>query len=95
MTESDNFNDEQKDFLGEIMKSNKRMIELVDSFLSVSRMELGTFVVEPEKILITEIADDTINELRSKIESKKLIFKTNYGTGLSKMNLDRKLTHII
>src|SRR3989338_3541207 len=42
------FNKEQKKYLNEIYTGNRRMVELVNSLLNVSRLELGTFVIEPE-----------------------------------------------
>ena len=41
---------EQIKYLKEVYKSNERLIELVNALLDVSRIDLGTFSIEPEPI---------------------------------------------
>ncbi len=43
-------NEKQRGYLREIISGNQRMIRLVNALLNVSRLELGTFVIEPESI---------------------------------------------
>ena len=45
---------DQKDFISEIFSSTRRMTHLVNDLLNVSRLELGTFSVGPEKINLVE-----------------------------------------
>lgn len=88
-------NKEQKDYLSEIYKGNQRMVELVNALLNVSRLEMGTFIIEPELLHITKISDDAIEEAQSAIVKKKIKFKKTYGKNIPKIKLDKKLTHII
>ncbi len=85
----------QKLYLEEIYKGSKRMIELVRSLLNVSRLELGTFVVKPEKIDVRKIGDEVIEELAHKISLKGLDFVKKYDKKIPKISLDPKLTKII
>lgn len=87
-------NEEQINFIEEIAYGNQRMVELVNSLLNVSRLELGTFMVEPEMLDLRKIADEAINELKGKILEKKLKFTKKYDD-LQDMMLDKGLTHII
>lgn len=65
-------NEQQTKYLGEVYRSNQRMVELVNALLDVSRLELGTFVVEPEGTDIVALIQDVINEQKPEIEKKKL-----------------------
>ncbi|MCX6713799.1 MAG: PAS domain-containing sensor histidine kinase [Candidatus Vogelbacteria bacterium] len=89
-------NDEQKNFLQEVYTGNQRMIELVNSLLNVSRLDLGTFTIEPEPIDITLMAESVLEELKSQIIEKKLKIGESYGDGVPKQFLaDKKLLRII
>ncbi|HEY4496709.1 MAG TPA: ATP-binding protein [Candidatus Paceibacterota bacterium] len=85
----------QKRYLDEVYNSNERMIELVGALLDVSRLELGTFSVEPENILITDIAEDLIKENEHLIDKKNIKFKTDFDKDLAPAMLDKKLIGII
>lgn len=88
-------NDEQRDLLEEVFDGNKRMIDLVNSLLNVSRIELGTFAVEPENAQITEIADSVIEEISVIASAKNLTLSKEYGEDIPEIPLDTKLTRII
>jgi PAS domain S-box-containing protein len=88
-------NDQQKNFVNEIYNGNKRMIELVSSLLNVSRIELGTFAVEPEISDIKEIVESVLGELKPIVIEKKMSIKTTYEDNLEKINLDKKLIRIV
>ncbi len=87
-------NDTQKEYLEEIYKGNKRMVALVNSLLNVSRIELGTFEVDPEPTNIIEIAQDIIKELEPEIKERQIEIFEKYDQ-LPRLMLDPKLTRII
>jgi PAS domain S-box-containing protein len=87
-------NKQQLEFLSEIYQGNKRMVALVNALLNVSRIDLGTFAVEPIPTKIVEIAESVIKELQPQIETKKQKLKTDFDD-LPEMNLDVNLTRII
>ena len=87
-------NKEQNQYLEEIYTGNQRMVDLVNSLLDVSRIELGTFTIEPEEIDLCVIASNAIKELQHVIKEKKLKFKDSYKD-IPLLNLDPKLTHMI
>ncbi|MFA7245260.1 MAG: PAS domain S-box protein [Candidatus Magasanikbacteria bacterium] len=87
--------DDQKDYLLEISAGNKRMVDLVNSLLNVSRIELGTFAIDPEKLDIREVFDSVIKELEPNIKEKKMLVKTKYDKKIKKINLDPKLIRMV
>jgi len=86
---------EQKKYLQEVYKGNKRMIDLVNSLLNVSRLELGTFMVEPEMADLREIADDMIKELEHRMKKKNISFSKKYDNNLPKIKVDVKLITVV
>jgi PAS domain S-box-containing protein len=88
-------NASQKDYLSEIYKSNRRMIDLVNALLNVSRIDMGTFAIEPEPTDIKEIAESVLKELFVKIQESNLQVTHFYQEDLPKVNVDPKLMRII
>jgi signal transduction histidine kinase len=93
--ERERLSDDQKKFIEVISKSNLRMIDLVNSLLNVSRLELGTFAVEPIELNLAEAAQIVISDLKPKIEEKKLKLNENYQEGLPNISADPILVRII
>lgn len=87
--------EDQRDFLQEIYDSNQRMIDLVNALLNVSRMELGTFVVDPEPVDVSAVARDTISELKPKIQSADVNLNTDFADDLPAVPADPDLLGII
>jgi PAS domain S-box-containing protein len=87
-------NAKQKDFLNEVYSSSKRMVDLINSLLNVSRLELGTFVVEPEPTDLQLMVKSVINEMQPSIIKKKMKVEENCNK-LEKISVDPKLTRII
>lgn len=88
-------NDKQKEYLNVAYISTRRMIDLINSLLNVSRLELGTFSVEPEPTDLKKIADFAIKELEPQINRRRLILIRDYESNLSQINVDPKLMQII
>ena len=86
-------NKEQEDYLGEIAKGNKRMVDLVNSLLNTSRLELGTFEINPVPTDLKQIAQEEIVEMKQAILDKKLKIVEDYDI-TSKINVDPRLLRI-
>ncbi len=87
--------DEQKQYLDEVYRSNKRMVELVNSLLNVSRIDLGTFAIVPEPVDISEVSKSVLMELTPMIKEKKMKIEESYDKKVKKINVDQKLIRII
>lgn len=87
-------NEEQKEYVEELYSSNKRLIDLVNDLLNVSRVDLGTYAIRPEKIEIKEIAEETLKDLSAKIKEKSLKIAKNYQE-IPLVELDRKIIRMI
>lgn len=85
----------QRKYLEEVYHANQRMVELVNALLNVSRIELGTFAIEPELVDITRIGREALSELKPQIAERKLSVTTKFESGFPKMQADPRLTRII
>jgi len=88
-------NDEQKKYLNEIYSGNQRMVGLVNSLLNVSRLDLGTFSIEPSAVNVLETAKSVIHELEPTVAKKHLIMKETYSENIPIFPADQKLLRII
>jgi signal transduction histidine kinase len=87
-------NDEQLKYLKEAYSSNERLIELVSALLDASRIDLGTFSIEPEPCNIIERADSAINGFLPQIKAKNINLKKIYDE-FPIINLDPRLMKIV
>jgi signal transduction histidine kinase/methyl-accepting chemotaxis protein len=87
--------EEQERYLKEIYTGNQRMVALVNALLNVSRLDLGTFIVEPTLIDLPEMIKSVLTELKSFIAERKLTVEENYAKNLPKFNADHNLLRII
>lgn len=84
-------NPQQAEFVKNISDSNKRMIELVNSLLNISRIESGRLIVEPEPTDMKELLESVLVELRPRFDAKKQQLIVSVHHELSKVNVDPKL----
>ena len=85
----------QKEYLGEISRANRRMIDLVNALLNVSRIDVGSFAVSPEIIDITEISKTVLKELSPEITRKNLSISQEYSPESLKYLGDPDLMRIL
>ncbi|MBI4993471.1 PAS domain S-box protein [Candidatus Wolfebacteria bacterium] len=90
-----NVNDKQREYLKEINTANLRMIDLVNSLLNISRIELGTFVFEQHPVDIVEIAKDWVRGLSQQIKDKKINIVENYDADTPLVPADENIIGII
>jgi PAS domain S-box-containing protein len=90
-----NINDEQKKYLEEIAIGNKRMVDLVDDLLNVSRLDMGTFIINNKNINIKDLIKNVLNEEKSQIDEKKLEIQEFYSDEITLFMADETLSRMI
>ncbi len=86
-----NLEPQQKEFLDDIYDSTRRMNDLVNSLLNISRIESGRIIVEPRPTDLNELVQGVVNDLKAKTEAKRQTLIVNVHQGLPKINLDPHL----
>lgn len=79
---------EQRRIIGNIGKSNQRMISLVDMLLEISHIETGQVEGRAEKMKVSELVTDLIDELKPEIIKKKIEIVTSLHSGLNDLRVD-------
>jgi len=88
-------NKDVREYLEDIHKSNLRMIDLVNSLLNTSRIDLGTFAIDPKSMDLKETAESVLKELEKKIKEKNLLLNKKYSKSLPKISADPNLMRIV
>src|SRR3989338_2985660 len=89
------FTEKQTEYFNDIRSSNQRMIDLVNTLLSVSRIELGTFTIQPIVKDICTVLSNIVYELTPEIENKHLQLTDACSKEGSMVALDEPLFHMV
>jgi len=85
----------QKDYVEEIYRRNKNAVGLINDLLNVSRIDLGTFIIEPEKVSLEIVCDSEIKQFMPQIQAKNLQLEKDYDKDLPQINADRGLLGVL
>lgn len=88
-------NEEQKKYLQEISTGNKRMVNLVDDLLNVSRLDMGEFVLDISQFNLLNMLESVLKELNPQILKRKLVIKQTIDKNLPQFIGDEKLMRMI
>ena len=85
---------QQKKFLNEVYSGSKNLVKLVNALLNVSRIEMGTFGVEPEKTDLIKLEQSVLAELKPLIVEKRHQIIEKHDT-MPEVMVDPNLMRII
>lgn len=85
----------QRECLNEILHGAQRMANLIDALLTVSRIELDTFTVEPEDTDVLALAKTIKGDFLHTIAEKKLTLSERSAKTLPHIQTDPRLLHVI
>jgi len=86
---------DQRKYLQEVYSGSIRMRDLVNALLNVSRLEMGTFMVEPQSIKIEEVANSLIKEMHPTVLEKKIKISKSFKDLPKEFLADLNLFRII
>ena len=87
--------EKQKQYIEEIHNGGRRLVSLVNALLSVSRIELGTFSIEPEPSDLVEICRITLKELEPLTIKRRVTLTTSFEKDIPLINADKNLVKIV
>jgi two-component system, OmpR family, phosphate regulon sensor histidine kinase PhoR len=92
-------NDDQIKYLKTVEGSNQRAIDLIRSLLNVSRLNLGTFSINPTVVDLRKVVKDVLDQNKAKIDEKKLRVSEEYMNGISgtvpTLPLDKQIAFVL
>lgn len=85
----------QDDYINRVHKVNEEMIDLVDTLLNISKIEIGTFSVESKATNVQELFESVLVELSEQINKKGIRVEKRYRDALLNIKNDPKLLRIV
>jgi signal transduction histidine kinase len=86
---------DQARYIDKIERNVLRMISLINDFLSVSKLEMGTFAAKEEEVNISNFLSSITDEFSEKITEKQLVLKRQDIPPQVTIKIDSRLLHII
>jgi signal transduction histidine kinase len=85
----------QQLYYTKVNKNVERLASLVNDFLHVSKLELGTFASSPQEVVLSTFIHNTLEEFDKSIQDKKLTIDTSFEPDELVARLDPRLLRII
>lgn len=92
---SDTLTEDQSRYLVKINRNVGRMVSLINDFLSVSKLEMGTFASNQEAVNLSEFFDSIVDEFTEKISQKNITLNRTDNPPQLQVTIDSRLLHII
>ncbi|MFT5036756.1 MAG: PAS domain S-box-containing protein, partial [Candidatus Azotimanducaceae bacterium] len=87
-------NEKQNEYVVKITNGLLKMNNLIDDFLNVSQLELGTKTIKMESIELGSFMDDVAEEFVGRVEEKHLKLQKSYDDRVASIESDRPLLHM-
>ena len=87
--------EDQSRYLVKINRNIQRMVSLINDFLSVSKLEMGTFASSQEALNLSDFFDSIVDEFTEKITQKGIALKRVDSPPQLQIMIDARLLHII
>lgn len=88
-------NKQQQEYMNEVDRANSRMVGLVNSLLNVSRLELGTFVLDSEKLNPKDCAEQILIEIKTKSDEKNQKLNSVFDPKTPDIVFDKKYLEML
>jgi len=85
----------QKEYVEEIYRRNKGSIGLINDLLNVSRIDLGTFIIEPEEVSLKDICKSELKQFELPLKEKQLVLEEDYDASIPPINADPQLVQVV
>lgn len=89
-------NDEQKDYLGNILTSGKHLLQLINEILDLSKVEAGKMELELAEMSVREVLVGSLIMLKEKAMKHRIVLKTALAPDMGTIIADeRKLRQVV
>lgn len=85
--------DSQKQLLDEAFKSSERMVNLINDFLNVSRIQTGKFMLEKSPVDLSKLVEQEIDSLQSNATAHNLKFIYKQPKDFPMIDMDESKIH--
>jgi PAS domain S-box-containing protein len=88
-------NEKQTEYFQEIYRADRRMNEIVKSFIHILSLETGTLTTNPVAVNIAEVVHETLQDLKLAIDKKHINVGEQFGESLPVVKIDPELIRVI
>lgn len=88
-------NPKQEKYIRTIGEVNKDMVDLVDTLLNISRIEIGKLPVNSEPTNVQQVVEGILVEVAPQVEKKNMTITKQYNDLLTNITSDPKLLRIV
>jgi signal transduction histidine kinase len=81
-------NPTQHQLLEQAFASSQRMVYLISDFLNVSRLQTGKFTIERTPVILSNVVQQEVNQLKSTAEARNLTIDCNVPSEFPALQLD-------
>jgi signal transduction histidine kinase len=74
--------EEQREFLGNILTSGRHLLRLINDILDLSKVEAGKMELHPEPVSVQEVAEGVVATLKSLAAKKQLRVESDFSADL-------------
>src|SRR3989344_185291 len=85
----------QKEYLSEVRGANIRIIDIINTLLNISRIEMGIFSMDPAPIDIIAFLKNSIKELQVSVNEKHIILQEEYHQPKHIVPIDKLLLTMV
>lgn len=88
-------NDSQREYMQEIYRANKRMIDLINSLLNTSKIEMGTLTLDRRPLELGDMARSVAEEMQPLVERQNIRFSLDICDNMPPIDGDKKFVRMI
>ncbi|MBI4101384.1 MAG: PAS domain S-box protein [Candidatus Nealsonbacteria bacterium] len=81
-------------YLADIVEHVQKMTSMIEVFLNISRMELGTFEINPKPVDLIKNIEENLKNVAPLMQAKSLHLKKSFPVASFSLNIDPKITHL-
>ncbi|TLZ61836.1 MAG: PAS domain S-box protein, partial [Methanobacteriota archaeon] len=81
-------NDQQREYLGDVLKSGKHLLQLINDVLDLAKVESGRMDLVPETFSMKKALDEVCAIVRPIARKKNITIRTAVGEGVESVTLD-------
>lgn len=85
----------QKAILADTYSLNKRMNELINALLNISRIEMGALIIEPVPTNIVDLCEEVVTEMNTRLSKKGHQLIKDFDQNLPQVAADPKLLRMV
>lgn len=85
----------QNEYLERVQKVNEEMIDIIETLLNISRVEIGSITIDIKETNVQEVIDSILLELSADIQTKQLNVVKDYNGYMKNIKTDPKLLRIV